>query len=200
MVDFFRRKRKDGDRNDDSDDDEGQNPFESIFKNFFNDDFFKEIQRMQREMAEQFGSIDENEFKRMESLARKTGGKPMVWGFSIKTGPDGKPTVEQFGNVEPEEKEIRQEREPLCDLIDKEREISVLAELPGVEKGEIRLSLDDGRNNLIINAPGKFHKKVKLPAKVKPNLGRATYKNGILEVNLEKEKPAKPKGTEIKVE
>lgn len=191
-MDFFRKRKRDDDRDED--------PFESVFKNFFNDDFFKEIQRMQREMAEQFGSIDEDEFKRMESLTRKTGGKPMVWGFSIKTGPGGKPIVEQFGNVEAEEKEIRQEREPLYDLINKEKEISVLAELPGVEKNEIKLSLDDTRTHLEINAPGKFYKKVKLPAKVRPDLGRATYKNGVLEINLEKEKPEKPKGTEIKVE
>lgn len=172
------------------------------------DPILEMIRRMQEEMEKSmqafmssgFAGFDD-EMPRMDELMKKTKGKPMIYGVSFTVGPNGKPLVEQFGNVEPEQGEVKPEREPLVDVIHKEKEISVLAELPGVDKNEVTLNITPDKKHLEINAPTKFYKKLKLPAPVKPDVSKATYKNGILEVTLQKEKPSAPeKGTNIPIE
>ncbi|MEM0373909.1 MAG: archaeal heat shock protein Hsp20, partial [Sulfolobales archaeon] len=128
---------------------------------------------------------------------------PYVYGFRITVGPDGKPVVEEFGNVKRSRGRpiISEEREPLVDVIEREDEIRVVAELPGVDKNNIKLRVVNG-NKLIIQAQSeerKYYKEIELPAEVDEKLAKATYKNGVLDVVLKK-KSVSEKGTEIKIE
>jgi len=67
--------------------------------------------------------------------------KPFVYGFSMRVGPDGKPQIRQFGNTKPwavgREEEIGG-REPLTDIIEGDKTISVTIEIPGVEKDDMK--------------------------------------------------------------
>jgi len=155
-------------------------------------DLFGDFSKMDDMFNEQFERI----FKELE----KGGGKPLTYGVSIKVGPDGKPIVQEFGDMQPTRKEIqvKDAREPLVDVIEHNSEIDVLAELPGVEKKNIELDASDG--TLTINVPKKFFKEVELPVNVKEDDIKAHYKNGVLTVRLKKKKSSKPKKTKIKVE
>lgn len=128
--------------------------------------------------------------------------KPIVSGFSIRIGPNGKMDFEQFGNVVPKGQKpvIKDEREPLVDVINRKKEVSVIAELPGVDKKDISIKVSGENDALDILVPHKFSKKVRLPARVKPKSAKANYKNGVLEVNLEKEKEDKGDTGTIQVE
>jgi HSP20 family protein len=185
---FFRKKKRDSE--------EPEDPFEYLFG---------DLERMQKAMDEMMKSsfgqsfMGEDMFRKLKDMKIEPG-KPAVYGFSMTVGPDGKPKFEQFGNVKPSEKEVTEEREPLVDIINKPAEISVIAELPGVDKGDIKVHVADTKNKLVIDVPGKFHKEVKLPAKVKTQLGKAHYKNGVLEIDLTKEKEDKPLAGNIPVE
>lgn len=159
-----------------------------------------------------FREIEEREFR---SLRRMFGGEfeegfsekygPYVYGFSITIGPDGKPIVREFGNVRriQGKPRISEEREPLVDVIEDEDQVTVVAELPGVDKNDIKVRATE--ETLIISAKGldkKYYKEIPLPAKVRPETAKASYKNGVLEVKLEKKEKSKEefKGVEIKVE
>ncbi|MEM0372227.1 MAG: archaeal heat shock protein Hsp20 [archaeon] len=169
---------------------------ESPFDDFFSDDFSEMINKMMEEMQKSFSSLQDLDEEALKNLKP---GKPMVYGFSMNIGPEGKINFEEFGNVETGKKpSIKDEREPLVDIIEKENCINVIAELPGVEKKDIKISLKDNNETLVINVPNKFHKKAKLPSPVKPDVSRATYKNGVLEIELIKAKEKKP--SQIKVE
>lgn len=129
---------------------------------------------------------------------------PYVYGFRITVGPDGKPVIEEFGNVKRFRGRpiISEEREPLVDVFESGDEITVVAELPGVEKNKIDLKVTDDRRKLIIRASNggrKYYKEVELPSEVEPESAKANYKNGVLEVKLKKSKVEK-KGYSIKVE
>ena len=184
---LFWKKKKDDDK-------DPFNPFS--FNVDFDNKMFEDVEKQMEDMMRAFSNPDM--IRRMQGSQ----GKPIVSGFSIKIGPEGKIDVEQFGNVVPkgQKTEIKNEREPLVDVIDKDAEVTVIAELPGVDKKDIKLKVTGEKNVLDINVPDKFSKMVKLPAKVKPTLAKANYKNGVLEVNLTKEKPRKEKGGEIPVE
>ncbi len=117
------------------------------------------------------------------------GGVRGVYGFSIKMGLGGKPIVENFGNIHSTERgpEVSEVREPLVDVFDEGEYIQVIAELPGVAEGDIRVEVKD--DILSLSAEGrhrKYAKEVLLPAMVEPESRRQTYQNGIFEVRLNK--------------
>jgi HSP20 family protein len=151
------------------------------------------------EMMERFRMIDRFMNEALKQLGEKQG--PIFYGFSISVRTDGKPTVNEFGNVKPGLKgpELTEEIEPLVDVVDGKDSVTVFAELPGVEKREIGLSATE--SSLTISVPSdkrRYYKQVDLPSKVNPDSARATYKNGVLEVCLEK--VMKGRGKQLKVE
>jgi|PlaIllAssembly_1097288.scaffolds.fasta_scaffold01706_2 HSP20 family protein len=104
---------------------------------------------------------------------------------------------------------------PNIDMYDRKTEIVVKAELPGVERDNIDLTITrdtitmkgESRREAEIKEEdyysreisyGNFTRSVTLPAEVESEKAKATFKNGILEIVLPKKEEAKPK--EIKVE
>jgi len=128
---------------------------------------------------------------------------PYVYGFRITIGPDGRPKIEEFGNVKRvgTRPKIAEEMEPLVDVIEEEDKIRVIAEMPGVEKEKINVRATE--DTLIIRGSDdnkKYYKEVNLPVKVKPESAKAVYRNGVLEVSLEKAEKKKSGGIEVKVD
>ncbi|MCD6488569.1 MAG: Hsp20/alpha crystallin family protein [Desulfurococcales archaeon] len=162
-----------------------------------------------------FREIDEELYRFMrdfELFSREFGHKgkeyqvygPYVYGFRIFIGPDGKPKIEEFGNVRriSGKPVISEEREPLVDVFEEGDEIVVIAELPGVDKDKINIKVGDNMRKLVIRASDtnrKYYKEIELPAKVDPKSAKANYRNGVLEIKLRKVK-TEEKGFEIKVE
>lgn len=151
------------------------------------------------EMMEHFKMIDRFMTEAIEQLGEGEG--PIFYGFSISEGPDGKPIINEFGNVKPGLKgpELTEEIEPLVDVVNGKDTISVYAELPGIEKKDISLSATE--NGLIIsvqNEKRRYYKEVDLPTKVNPDTAKASYKNGVLEVCLGK--VLRGRGKQLKVE
>jgi len=164
--------------------------FEDIFENLDKEfrDWMRRIERME-EFAEEFGE-------------RRVYG-PYVYGFSITIGPDGKPIIKEFGNVRriAGRPKISEEREPLVDVIEDKDTITVVAEVPGVNKEDIDVKIK-GRTLVISAASGdrKYYKEVELPADVKPETAKASYRNGVLEVKIMKVKGEAEEGFKIRIE
>ncbi len=161
--------------------------------------FFEE---MEREMFEDF----ERMFKEFEKRPFMGPGKPRYYyyGFEISIGPDGKPRVREFGNIRPREGTkpiIQEEVEPLTDVIEEEDKIKVVMDLPGVNKEDIRIRVSEDGKKVIVSATDdrKYYKEIDLPAIVDPSKSKATYRNGVLTIELEK-KEKKKGGFEIKIE
>jgi HSP20 family protein len=136
---------------------------------------------------------------------------PFVYGYSFSMGPDGKPVIREFGNVKPSLKgspfgatrpqlDVKEQREPLVDTMVQSDSVKVVAELPGVEKSDIALECD-GRNLVlkVDNDKHRYYKSLELPVEVDPDTSKASYKNGVLELILNRKTPGnKPK--QIKIE
>jgi HSP20 family protein len=132
---------------------------------------------------------------------------PFVYGYTMKIGPDGKPEIREFGNIRRQPKfgraavDVRKEREPLVDTALTDSEVRVVVELPGVEKGDIKLhGTEDTLTISVDKAERSYYKEVELPRKVEVRKAKSTYKNGVLEVILPIKSEEAPKGESIRVD
>jgi HSP20 family protein len=150
-------------------------------------EFRRLVEEMQRNMQEAFKGLGQDP------------SKSFVSGFSVRVGPDGKPHFSSFGNKPtmkpaPGGKGIPQvvsdEREPLTDVIEDAAQVSITVEMPGVTKQDIGLHMTEDSLEISVDTERrKYHKRVKLPAKVEPKTTQATYNNGVLDVTVRKSKP-----------
>jgi HSP20 family protein len=177
------------------------------------DPFFGDVDRMFREMEkmmeEEFKNFAEKVPKDYVKERKLPDGRtvkemgPFVYGYSMKIGPDGKPEIRQFGNIKNSLKgpEVKNEREPLVDIIETDKEVRVVAELPGVEKTDIKLHGTDDSLTISVNtAQTKYYKDISLPIKVKVKEAKSFYKNGVLEVVFPKVETKDPEGEPINIE
>lgn len=188
------------------------------WSSFFGDWYFMDIEKMMRDMERMMEEMLREFTNRIpESLIRERklpdGSTfremgPFVWGWSMTLGPNRKPVIREFGNIKPSSRtrpweppfDLREEREPLVDILESEGEIRVVAELPGVEKQDIKLHATEKTLTISVDTEErKYRKKLELPSKVDPSSAKSSYKNGVLEIALKKVEE-KPKGVRIKIE
>lgn len=73
-------------------------------------------------------------------------------------------------------------KEILVDIFEDEEAITIVAGLPGVEKEDINIYLEDSR--LKIEA-GRYFREIKLPRKVKEDPVETDFRNGVLTLKFE---------------
>jgi len=156
------------------------------------DDLMKE---MERAFSEQFKELEKElpknlirERKGADGSTKKEIG-PIVYGYSVTIGPDGKPVVREFGNVRKGEgtpwKEIQDRREPLVDIVSSDKEVRVIAEMPGVSKEDINVTVNEKSVTISVDREDrKYYKELDLPGIVDPKGAKSIYNNGILEITL----------------
>ncbi|HET6590338.1 MAG TPA: archaeal heat shock protein Hsp20 [Candidatus Nitrosocosmicus sp.] len=195
---------------------------------FFDIDPWSEFEEMERDlndMFDQFKYISKNSPKELireyeaedGSKVREVG--PIVYGYSMTIGPDGKPHITEFGNIKHSPirglrnnrhngtgfsigPQITAEREPLADVTITDKEVKVILEIPGVKKDDIKINVYDNEVEISTNdAKRRYHRTIELPDETDVDTAKSTYNNGILEVtfNLRK-KESKFKGKEIKID
>ena len=171
------------------------------------DKMFEDIEKVMEKELEDFTSRVPKDYVRERKLpdgstSREWG--PFVYGYSVKIGPDGKPEIREFGNVKPSLRgpQVKEEREPLVDIVETDGEIQVVAELPGVDKKDIKLTATEDELTISVENPErKYFKQVALPVKVRVREARTQYKNGVLEVAFPKAvQDKRDKGEPLKVE
>ncbi|MDI6859722.1 MAG: Hsp20/alpha crystallin family protein [Methanocellales archaeon] len=158
--------------------------------------------RERRPWKDIFGDLDEIIERMFESMDMdEMRIRPFVYGFSLTQRPGEEPEIREFGNIRPSTRGFEiGKRKPIIDVFESEDEVHVVAEMPGVEKEDIKL--DATETSLEIHAKTEsreYSEHVDLPVSVDPDRAKASYKNGVLEVTLKRTKPEK-KQTSVKVE
>jgi HSP20 family protein len=174
-----------------------------------------EFEEMRKEMERMFEETLQDVERVPKDLVREyqtpSGGKvrqvgPLVYGYSVTIGPDGKPVVREFGNVKPMlgtaggGPQLTSEREPLADVVTTDKEVKVVVEMPGISKEDIKVNAFDNKVEISTSekAERKYHKIVDLPPDADIDSVKSNYRNGILEITFSKKE--RPKGKEIKVD
>ena len=163
---------------------------------FFDDEF----DRIFKRMSNSFVNLDDllEQARNADSVSG-----PYYYGYTMTTGPDGKPIVKEYGNVKPGLLPSSDTRDPVVDTVvdDKAKTVKIIAEMPGVDKSNINVMIE--KNVVKIDAEQdkkKYHSHVPLRLKVDENSVKATHKNGVLEVTLKILEEEKPQGKKVEVE
>jgi HSP20 family protein len=168
-------------------------------KHWWDDDSFDgqfdALQRMFEELMKMFSDIDSEDLfgtdsqEQLEEIFEQFQKNPMVWGFSAALGPDGKIRLNPFGNLNPEGPPpvARETREPLIDIMEQDKVVIIIAELPGVKRKELDITVSDYAVTIEVNNPErKYAKTIDLPAPVETESAKIDYNNGILEIEMKK--------------
>ena len=106
---------------------------------------------------------------------------------------------------------------PVVDIEETDKNYMIRAELPGLDKDKVKVSVEDGvlmlsgERNLERKVEGKtfhrvershgtFSRSFTLPEDANAEKVNANYKDGLLEVSVTKREDAKPKAIEVRVE
>jgi len=162
-------------------------------------------------MSSSFGNLDDV-FEMLKNTSGVSG--PIIYGYTMTVGPDGKPVIQEYGNVKPDslptadscgcdnhsQTPVVEKREPLIDTLvdDKEQTLKIVAEMPGVEKADVGVVVDEDIVHIDAErGEKKYHVNVPIQHKVESDSPKATYKNGILELTFNLD--TKPKGKSVDV-
>jgi HSP20 family protein len=106
---------------------------------------------------------------------------------------------------------------PLVDITEDTKEYTIKAELPGLTKENVKVTVEDGvleitgerkqekeekdkKHHRIERSYGSFRRSFTLPEDSSGGTVSAEFKDGVLKVNLPKDQTAKPKSVEVKVD
>lgn len=126
---------------------------------------------------------------------KKTHRIPYIYGFSMTAGPDGKPKIKEFGNLGPNHqgfskaqiREMKEQNEPLIDVFEQDKTITICAQLPGTRQEDITVNVTETQTTISVDTQKHgYYKKLQLPALVDPKSAKTSYKNGVLQVRLQK--------------
>lgn len=139
------------------------------------------------DLIQNFATIEEKRETKIERRGEYplgSRGKAM-YGFTMNLGMGNK--IEEFGNISREENKImiKESRDPMVDLFEEEEEIRIIIEIPGVEREDIQIKVEDSLF-LLKAARGdyKYKKEIILSRPVQKESVSSKYKNGLLTVTL----------------
>lgn len=156
-----------------------------------------------RDIEDEFAEME----RRMDQLWREAAGgtvrPPLVWGYTMQVGPDGRTQFRPFGNVSQGNHALEEGwREPFTTtVLDEENNlVRLTAELPGISKDDIEVeTLPDRVRISAQGEPWKYRTEVPFQVELDPDGGEASYNNGILELKIPLAKPVRPQGKKLKI-
>ena len=145
-----------------------------------------------------------NPFKEMDELSNHLSS---LWGVSPSRFPKGLGADLKTADWSPR-----------VDIVEDENEYLIKADLPAVDKRDVKVTVEDGvltvsgerksekteendgkTYHRVERVYGSFTRRFNVPEEVDPTKVKATYNDGVLEVHLPKAPEAKPKSFDIKV-
>ena len=106
---------------------------------------------------------------------------------------------------------------PRVDIAETEQEFTIKAEIPEVDKNDVKITIDNGVVTLqgerrqekeekgktfhrVERYYGSFSRSFSLPDNIDEAAAKASFKDGVLTLQIPKRESAKPRGIEVKVE
>jgi HSP20 family protein len=131
------------------------------------------------------------------------------YGYSMTTGPDGKPIVQEWGTGLPNgpnplkpQPYLPETPEPLSqvDINPENKQVRVIVEMPGFTKESMRITGTENQLQLSANSETRqVDTIIPIKARIDPKTAKATYKNGVLDITLKLLEVPQTDGVNIQV-
>ena len=115
------------------------------------------------------------------------------YGIDVFVGKDGVPYLNEFGDYQQKEffslKDLIDfsENQSLFDIMESNKFITVTTEIFGVDENDIFVAVHNFKLIIAVNNKNwQFHKSINLPSTVKSESISYTYRNGVLDIIIEK--------------
>ena len=156
---------------------------------------------------EDFNKIFERIFKQMN--LDEPNSRSWSYGYSMITGPDGKPVIREWGTGLPNEDNplkpkpfIPETPEPLTQIdIDQHKmQVRVIVEMPGFTKESIKITGREDKIQLSANdGTRQIDTEIPINARIDPKTAKATYNNGVLDITISLLEAPKSDKVDIKI-
>jgi len=156
---------------------------------------------------EDFNKIFERIFKQMN--LDEPNSRSWSYGYSMITGPDGKPVIREWGTGLPNEDNplkpkpfIPETPEPLTQIdIDQHKmQVRVIVEMPGFTKESIKITGREDKIQLSANdGTRQIDTEIPINARIDPKTAKATYNNGVLDITISLLEAPKSDNVDIKI-
>jgi HSP20 family protein len=156
----------------------------------FGDDLPREFDRLVRDTMGPKGDVRQS-------------GDPFVYGFSYSFNPaESEPIFREFGNIRASDRELirSNSRTPLVDIVDRADAYNIAVELPGVKKEDINLNISEDEIEVRTTGEKTFFTRNILADPVDPGTAKASCNNGVLKIEVEKQRTSARRGTEVKID
>ena len=159
--------------------------------------FDSEIDRAFKRMTESIFETDGI----FEGAKDRLGPRPQWYGYALSVGPNGVPVFREYAG-RPEKAAQDSAREPTVETIldEKNGEVKLIAEIPGVERSDIQILVDDGVADISAKRGSKkYRARVPVRHSIDEKSAKASYKNGILQLVFKRAAEVQT-GTKVEVD
>ncbi|MBS3063372.1 MAG: Hsp20/alpha crystallin family protein [Candidatus Diapherotrites archaeon] len=161
---------------------------------------FSRFERLEELMDELMQELME-----VEGFEALDGRNPVLFGFSMRFDADGRPRIEEFGNVKPRvgaplgiptggQSGARQEGgawQPLVDVNRQGEQATISVELPGIRREDLKVRVAKSAVTVQVEGDTPYYKEIEFGERIAAGSVKALYKNGILEIGLKTEHPTR---------
>lgn len=156
----------------------------------------KEIKRKINNEVNKMSDIFD-EFRRFEQTMNRTFEE--IWGIPVNRSLllPGERSLLPAMAVEP----IERYRKPFIDIVETDKEVVATAEMPGLEKEDIKINITEDRLEISAETKkeeekkekdyvykerrsGSYYRSISLPSPIDPDNANASYNNGVLEIKM----------------
>ena len=109
---------------------------------------------------------------------------------------------------------IEKYRKPFIDLVEKDKEVIATVEMPGLDKGDIKINLTEDKLEISAETKheeetkekgyiykerrsGSYYRRISLPSSIDSDNSKASYNNGILQITMPKTEIKKKKPLKV---
>lgn len=141
------------------------------------------------DMFDEFRRLEEN----MNKMFEQFWGVPRMGRLPFPQLLPGERAIEKY----------EEHRSPFIDVVETDKEVIATAEMPGLEKEDIKINLTEDRLEISAETKheeekkekgyiykerrgGSYYRSVRLPSEIDPNNAKASYNNGVLEIKIPK--------------
>ncbi len=146
------------------------------------------------DLVEKLGELSESGEQMSKTGELRGSGNELkgIYGFTIKTGlGDQGPRVEPFGNIRKDRESghtvVQEVREPVVDVFEEEDHLLVVAEMPGINLEDVKITVEGDVLTIVAeHGKKKYRKEVLLPVSTSADKLHLACNNGIVEIKCMK--------------